>query len=75
MLGLEPESDRTNRTPAGKGHMASIASGAYDAGAMIRTSGNIVILSPPLVLTWAEARQIVESLDAAFAGAKGNPAQ
>jgi adenosylmethionine-8-amino-7-oxononanoate aminotransferase len=55
--------------------MAAIANGAFDAGAMIRTSGNIAILSPPLVLSRGEAQQIIEALDAAFAGAKGYPAQ
>ena len=74
MLGLELVSDRARKIPAGKGYMRAIADGAYEAGAMIRTSGNIVILSPPLVLTRAEASQILEALDAAFAGAKGDPA-
>jgi adenosylmethionine-8-amino-7-oxononanoate aminotransferase len=75
MLGMELVCDGANKTPAGKGYMGAIANGAYDAGAMIRTSGNIIILSPPLILTHDEAGAIVEALDAAFAGAKGNPAQ
>jgi len=75
MLGLEIVSDRGSKAPAGKGYMGAVAAGAYEAGAMIRTSGNIIILSPPLVLTRGEAKQIIDALDAAFAGARGNPAQ
>jgi adenosylmethionine-8-amino-7-oxononanoate aminotransferase len=75
MLGLELVSDRAKKIPVGKSYMAAIANGAFDAGAMIRTSGNIAILSPPLVLSRGEAQQIIEALDAAFAGAKGYPAQ
>lgn len=75
MLGLELVSDRARKTPAGKSYMAAIANGTFDAGAMIRTSSNIIILSPPLILSRGEAQQIIEALDAAFAGAKGHPAQ
>ena len=75
MLGLELVTNRARKTPAGKSYMAAIANGAFDAGAMIRTSSNIAILSPPLVLSRGEAQQIIEALDAAFAGAKGHPAQ
>jgi putrescine---pyruvate transaminase len=75
MLGLELVADRAKKTPAGKGYMTSIAAGAYDAGAMIRTSSNIVILSPPLVLSREEAKQIVEAIGAAFENARTSPAQ
>jgi adenosylmethionine-8-amino-7-oxononanoate aminotransferase len=42
---------------------------------MIRTSSNIVILSPPLVLSREEAKQIVEAIGAAFENARTSPAQ
>jgi adenosylmethionine-8-amino-7-oxononanoate aminotransferase len=75
MLGLELVADRAKKTPAGKGYMAAIATGAYEAGAMIRTSGNIVILSPPLVLSREEATQIIDAIGAAFENAGMSPAQ
>jgi len=55
--------------------MTAIAAGAYAAGAMIRTSSNIIILSPPLVLSRQEATQIVEAIGAAFENTRMSPAQ
>ena len=40
---------------------------AYKAGAMVRVSGPNIILSPPLVLTSADAETILAALDAGFA--------
>jgi adenosylmethionine-8-amino-7-oxononanoate aminotransferase len=75
MLGLELVADRASKAPAGKGYMAAIAAAAYDAGAMIRTSGNIIILSPPLVLSREEAKEIVEAIGMAFDIVRTSPAQ
>jgi putrescine aminotransferase len=75
MLGLELVADRAKKTPAGKSYMAAIGAGAYEAGAMIRTSGNIIILSPPLVLSRGEATQIIDAIGAAFENAGMNPSQ
>ncbi len=41
---------------------------AYQAGAMVRVSGPNIILSPPLILTEADATTILSALDAGFAG-------
>jgi adenosylmethionine-8-amino-7-oxononanoate aminotransferase len=75
MIGLEFVADRDKKTPAGKAYMAALATAAYEAGAMIRTSGNIVILSPPLVLTRSEANQILEAVGAALGNVKASPGQ
>ena len=40
---------------------------AYKEGAMVRVSGNNIIMSPPLVLTSADVQVILSSLDAGFA--------
>ena len=40
---------------------------AYEEGAMVRVSGNNIILSPPLVLTEADAAVILSALDKGFA--------
>jgi putrescine aminotransferase len=40
---------------------------AYEAGAMVRVSGPNIILSPPLVLTEADAAVILSALDKGFA--------
>ena len=75
MLGLELVADRTTKMPAGKNYMNAIAARSYDAGAMIRTSGNVIILSPPLILTREEAKQIVEAVGAAIESTGMSPAQ
>ena len=75
MLGLELVSDRAKKTPAGKAYMNAVAEVGYEAGAMIRTSGNIIIMSPPLVLARSEAKEILDALDAALSGAGVDPSK
>ena len=75
MLGIELVADRAKKQPAGKAYMAAIAASAYEAGAMIRTSGNNIILSPPLVLSREEATTIVEAFGAALENVRTSPAQ
>lgn len=74
MLAMELVSDRVTKLPAGKGYMGAIADAVYESGALIRTSGNIIILSPPLVLSRAEAQQILDAIGAALETVKENPA-
>jgi adenosylmethionine-8-amino-7-oxononanoate aminotransferase len=40
---------------------------AYEAGAMVRVSGPNIILSPPLIISEADAATILSALDAGFA--------
>jgi adenosylmethionine-8-amino-7-oxononanoate aminotransferase len=75
MLGIELVADRAKKQPAGKTYMTAIAAAAYEAGAMIRTSGNNIILSPPLVLSREEATAIVEAFGAALENVRTSPAQ
>jgi len=46
--------------------MGPLADHAWEAGVMIRVSGNVIIMSPPLVLTKEEADKIADGLDYAF---------
>jgi adenosylmethionine-8-amino-7-oxononanoate aminotransferase len=64
MLALELVADRASRAPADKAVMARVQETAYRAGAMVRVSGPNIILSPPLVLTAADAGVILTALDA-----------
>ena len=75
MIAIELVSDRKTKAPAGKAYMNEIAARTYDAGALIRTAGPVVILSPPLILQRAEATEILDALGAAFADARVNPAE
>ena len=66
MLALELVSDRERKTPVAKPVAAAIQRRTYEAGAMVRVSGNIIILSPPLVLTEGDADTILDALETGF---------
>jgi putrescine aminotransferase len=69
MAGLELVADRRTKAPLDPQAMARIADAAYDAGVMIRVSGNQIILSPPLVVTSTDVDKIAAALDAGLAAA------
>lgn len=69
MAALELVSDRASKKPVDKQVMAKVADGAYDAGLMIRVSGNNIILSPPLILTAKDVQDIEAGLDAGLSKA------
>ncbi|MFN3145401.1 MAG: aspartate aminotransferase family protein [Paracoccaceae bacterium] len=69
MCAAELVSDRAAKTPAGKDTVKAVQDAAYEAGAMIRISGNNVIMSPPLVLTAEDVRTILAALDAGLSAA------
>ncbi len=50
-----------------KAQPGQVQAKAYEAGAMVRVSGSNIILSPPLVITEADAATILSALDAGFA--------
>jgi adenosylmethionine-8-amino-7-oxononanoate aminotransferase len=68
MLALELVADRGTKKPADKAVPAAVQQAAYAAGAMVRVSGPNIILSPPLVLTEADAGVILAALETGFAG-------
>lgn len=63
MAGLELVSDRAAKTAADKTTMARVADTAYEAGVMLRVSGNNLILSPPLIVTARDIAKILAALD------------
>lgn len=69
MAALELVADRSAKKPADKATMTKVAEGAYEAGVMIRVSGNNIILSPPLVLSAAEVAALAAGLDAGLSAA------
>ncbi len=69
MAALEIVSDRPTKKPADKPTMAKIADAAYEAGVMLRVSGNMIILSPPLIVTTRDVATIAEGLDAGLKAA------
>ncbi|MCC0044579.1 MAG: aminotransferase class III-fold pyridoxal phosphate-dependent enzyme [Brucellaceae bacterium] len=69
MVALELVSDRGAKTPADKATMARVAEATYEAGVMIRVSGNQIILSPPLIVTAQDVEKIASALGVGLAAA------
>ena len=67
MTAIEMVSERTNKTPIDAASAQTVQETAYDNGAMVRVSGPNLILSPPLVLSEADADTLIKGLDAGFA--------
>lgn len=66
MMCLELVSDRKKKTPLDKKRVDAIFDASYDAGVMIRVSGNNVILSPPLIIESTDVDQIVATIGRAI---------
>jgi adenosylmethionine-8-amino-7-oxononanoate aminotransferase len=66
MLAIEMVGDRATKSAPDKAVPATVQKVAYEAGAMVRVSGPNIILSPPLVLTEADAEVILSALDKGF---------
>ncbi|KEJ95226.1 hypothetical protein SAMN05444149_10633 [Pseudosulfitobacter pseudonitzschiae] len=67
MTAIEMVSDRATKAPIDAASAMKVQEVAYQSGAMVRVSGPNLILSPPLVLTEADATAILDALDAGFA--------
>lgn len=66
MCAMELVSDRTTKAPADKMTVGKLQKLTYDAGAMVRISGNNCILSPSLIINEAEINTILSALDKGF---------
>lgn len=69
MTSLEIVSDRSAKTPMAPPVMDVLQKAAYDDGAMIRTSGHNLILSPPLIINESECAKVLSALDTGLAAA------
>ncbi len=67
MCALELVADRTTKTPIDKATIGKVQKTAYEAGAMVRVSGNNIILSPPLVLGEEDVNTLISALDKGLA--------
>lgn len=67
MAAIELVADRRTRKPIDKKLIAQVFETTYQAGVMVRVSGNNIILSPPLVITAADVATIVSAIDAGLA--------
>ena len=66
MCAIELVADRASKKPADKALPGKVQATAYREGAMVRVSGNNIIMSPPLVLTSEDVQVILAALDAGF---------
>ncbi len=64
MCALELVAKRTSKAPIDKGCIGKVHCATYENGAIVRVSGNNVILSPPLVLAAAHVDRILAALKA-----------
>ena len=66
MIALELVADRTSKALASKSLIETVFNEAYKAGVMVRVSGNLIILSPPLILSAADVERILSALNQGF---------
>jgi adenosylmethionine-8-amino-7-oxononanoate aminotransferase len=68
MIGLELVADKKTRTtlPRNNDVLPRIAKAAYRRGAMLRTSGAYIILSPPLIITEEQVDLLADIIEASF---------
>jgi putrescine---pyruvate transaminase len=73
MVCLELVADKATKAPFGRGakEVAAVAREAYRRGAMVRTSGANIILSPALTIEPAQIDLLCDALQGAFAAVEG----
>ncbi|MEM6986220.1 MAG: aminotransferase class III-fold pyridoxal phosphate-dependent enzyme [Pseudomonadota bacterium] len=64
---LELVSNPDAKTPLDKARVAAIHEAVYQAGTMVRVSGNNMIMSPPLVISESEVDDVLNAIDAGLA--------
>ena len=69
MTGVELVSDPSAKTPIPSEVAGRVAKAAYDAGVMVRISGNNLMMSPPLILTEDHVKTILSGLDKGLSAA------
>jgi adenosylmethionine-8-amino-7-oxononanoate aminotransferase len=69
MVCLELVADRESKQPLDKDLMDLVLRTSYEAGVMIRVSGNNVFLSPSLIVTAGHVATIAAAVDAGLAAA------
>lgn len=69
MACLEMVADKSTKTAFGRGakEVTMVARGAYERGAMVRTSGPNIILSPALTINSEQIDLLCDALDESFA--------
>lgn len=66
MTAVELVSDRERKTPVEGAVAAAVLRKAYENGVMVRITGHIILLSPPLVISEDDTQQIISAIDVAL---------
>ena len=66
MMAIELVSDKEKKKPISKAYVNAIYEKVLESGAIIRTSGNKLIVSPPLIIQKEDIDIIVNALEKAF---------
>ena len=69
MCAIELVADRATKAAPSKEAVNRVQEVAYQHGAMVRTSGPNIIISPPLIVTSGDVQTIISALDAGLAAA------
>jgi len=67
MTAIEIVSDPQKKTPMDPGTVKRLGQATYEAGTMVRVSGNNVLMSPSLIVTENEVAQILANLETGLA--------
>jgi len=67
MACLDLVSDPETKSPIAKNKIEQVADVAYQEGVIIRTSGNNIIISPPLIITDTDVEKILHGLEKGLA--------
>ncbi|WP_238368121.1 aminotransferase class III-fold pyridoxal phosphate-dependent enzyme [Mesobacterium pallidum] len=69
MTAFELVSDKAARTPLDAATVGKIHKVIYESGAMVRPSGNNIMMSPPLIITEGEIATMLSAIDAGLSAA------
>ena len=69
MSAIELVENRESKTPVDGKVIERVRDETFRAGAMVRVSGNNILMSPPLILTDEDVRIILDALEAGFSSA------
>ncbi len=69
MSAIELVENRESKTPVDGKAIERVRDETFRAGAMVRVSGNNILMSPPLILTDEDVRIILDALEAGFSSA------
>ncbi len=69
MFCMEMVGNRETKAPLDKAAIGTIYQAAYEAGVMVRISGNNLICSPPLIITAEETQTLLNGIEAGLQAA------